>query len=51
METIMRTRPEAIARFKAARERKRAVVEELKKELTESCEKRTGKKPTSFFVL
>ncbi|WP_262279990.1 hypothetical protein [Hallella absiana] len=51
MENTVRTRPEAIARFKAAKERKRIVVEELKKELSESFEKRTGKKPTSFFVL
>lgn len=51
METIVRTRPEALARFKAAKERKRVVVEELKKELTDRYEKRTGQKPTSFFVL
>jgi hypothetical protein len=51
MNDIVRTRPEAIARFKAAKDRKRIVVEELKKELSESYEKRTGKKPTSFFVL
>jgi ribosomal protein S21 len=51
METTMHTREEALKRFKEARERKRIVVEELKQELSESCERRTGKKPTSFFVL
>lgn len=51
MEATIQTRPDAIARFKAAKERKRKVVEELKEELTESYEKRTGKAPTSFFVL
>lgn len=51
MKTTVRTRPEAIARFKAAKERKRVIVEELKKELSERYEKRTGQKPTSFFVL
>ncbi|MDD6552692.1 MAG: hypothetical protein PUF37_03770 [Prevotellaceae bacterium] len=51
METTNHTKEEAFKRFKEARDRKRLVVEELKKELSESCEKRTGKKPTSFFVL
>ena len=37
--------------FASYKERKRIVVEELKKELSESYEKRTGKKPTYFFEL
>ena len=44
-------RLEAIEKLKNAKERKKSIVEELKKELTESFEKRTGEKPTSFFVL
>lgn len=49
--TTNNVRPDAWARFKEAKERKRVIVEELKEELTESYEQRTGKKPTSFFVL
>jgi len=45
------SRENILARFEAARQRKREVTDELKKELEESYEKRTGKKPTSFFVL
>lgn len=51
MGNTVKTQLETIARFKAAKERKQVIVEELKKELSESYEKRTGKKLTSFFML
>ena len=48
---VAKAKPEAIARFKAAIERKRQIAAELEKEMTEEYEKQTGKKVKSFFVL
>lgn len=51
METTIKTRPDAIARFKAAVARKRQIAAELEKEMSDEYEKETGKKVKSFFVL
>jgi vacuolar-type H+-ATPase subunit H len=51
MVSTVKAKPEAIARFKAAIERKRQIAAELEKEMTEEYEKQTGKKVKSFFVL
>lgn len=51
MGTTIETRPEAMARFKAAIARKRQIAAELEKEMSEEYEKETGKKAKSFFVL
>lgn len=47
-----KTREEALARFHQAKERKRIAVEQIKKELAEEHEKRTGQKlrDEDFFV-
>lgn len=50
MEQV-KTREEFLERFEAAKQRKRDMVAKMKEEMTIECEKRTGKKPTSFFVL
>lgn len=50
MEQV-RTREEFLAKFEAAKQRKRDMVDKMKEEMTIECLKRTGKKPTSFFVL
>ena len=45
------TREDFIRKKKDAKQRKHAMVEKMKEEMTIECEKRIGKKPTSFFVL
>lgn len=50
MEQV-RTREEFLAKFEAAKQRKRDMVDKMKEEMTIECLKRTSKKPTSFFVL
>lgn len=51
MGTTTKTREEFLDRFEAAKQRKREMVAKMKEEMTIECEKRYGKKPTSFFVL
>lgn len=46
-----RSREEFLEKFEAAKQRKRDMVAKMKEEMTIECVKRTGKKPTSFFVL
>lgn len=50
MEQIA-TREEFLKRFEAAKQRKHEMVEKMKEDMTLECEKRTGKRPKSFFVL
>jgi len=47
----VRTREEFLAKFEAAKQRKRDMVEKMKEEMIIECEKRYGNRPTSFFVL
>lgn len=47
----IRTREEFLQKFEAAKQKKRDMVAKMKEEMTIEYEKRTGKKPTSFFVL
>lgn len=42
---------EAMARFMAAKERKRIRLQEIEKEMKAEYEKRTGLKPNYFFAL
>jgi hypothetical protein len=46
-----RTREEFLQKFEKAKQRKREMVEKMKEEMMIEAEERTGKKPTSFFVL
>lgn len=46
-----RSREDFLKRFEAARKRKHEMVEKMKEDMTLECEKRTGKRPKSFFVL
>lgn len=45
------TKEEAMARFMAAKERKRMRIAELEKQMREEYEKRTGLKANYFFAL
>lgn len=45
------TREEFFRRLEISRQRKQQTVEQMKEDLTIESLKRTGKKPTSFFVL
>ena len=45
------TREDFLRKFEDAKQRKHAMVEKMKEEMTIECEKRIGKKPTSFYVL
>lgn len=51
MEFAIKTREDFLNRFEAAKQRKRETVERMKEDMIIECEKRTGKRPTSFFVL
>lgn len=45
------SREEILKRFEVDKQRKQDMVAKMKEEMTIECLKRTGKKPTSFFVL
>lgn len=47
----LQKREDFLRKFEDAKQRKHEMVEKMKEEMTIECEKRTGKKPTSFFVL
>jgi len=47
----LQKRGDFLRKFEDAKQRKHEMVEKMKEEMTIECEKRTGKKPTSFFVL
>ncbi len=49
--TTKRSREDVVARFYAARDKKRQCVAELEKMMKESYEKRTGNKAETFFTL
>lgn len=51
MNTTTNNKENVILRFKAAKERKKAIISELEKEMKENYEKRTGKKANYFFSL
>lgn len=47
----LQKREDFLRKFEDAKQRKHEMVEKMKEEMTIECEKRNGKKPTSFFVL
>ena len=51
MEKVKITREEALAKFQAAKNKKRECLKQLEKSMKEIYKKRTGKEAENFFTL